>query len=235
MGMTDDLSEGWEAAAEPFIAARSPIGAALVRSWAQANLPRGAAIVDIGCGSGVPIAEALLTEGFALFAIDAAPTLLAAFRRRFPDVPTACEAAQHSAFFHRRFDAAIAIGLLFLLSAEDQARLIARIATALEPGGRFLFSAPREPCEWPDLLTGRLSRSLGEDIYARLLQGAGLRLLGSQVDEGGNHYFDGSRHKPPQLGPRRGVTNPPAPAKGSQHDPDHARDRRRARPVARGI
>jgi SAM-dependent methyltransferase len=188
--MAHDVSEGWEAAAAPFMAARSPVGAALVRSWALTNLPPGATIVDIGCGSGVPIAEALVAEGFALFAIDAAPTLLAAFRRRFPEVPTACEAAQHSAFFGRRFDAAIAIGLLFLLAEADQAQLIARVATALEPGGRFLFSAPREPCEWPDLLTGRLSRSLGEDIYARLLQGAGLRLLGSQVDEGGNHYFD---------------------------------------------
>ena len=188
-----DLSEGWEAAAEPFMAARSAIGAGMVRSWAGANLPPGATIIDIGCGSGVPIAQALIDGGFSLSAIDASPTLIAAFSRRFPQVPSACEPAQHSRFFHRRFDAAIAIGLIFLLSAEDQAELIRRVAAALVPGGRFLFSAPRQPCQWPDLLTGRPSLSLGEPEYTRLLQAAGLRLMACHGDEGGNDYLDAIR------------------------------------------
>lgn len=191
--MSIDRSEGWDDIAERFMAVRSDIGASLVRSWARENLPESGSVIDIGCGSGVPIARALMKEGFAVFGIDASPALIAAFRRRFPDAPSACEAAQHSDFFHRSFDAAVAVGLLFLLSEEDQRSVIARVGRSLRPGGRFLFSAPRESCEWADMLTGRRSRSLGEAAYARLLDASGLRLLGCRMDEGGNNYFDADR------------------------------------------
>jgi 2-polyprenyl-3-methyl-5-hydroxy-6-metoxy-1,4-benzoquinol methylase len=154
-------------------------------------------ILDIGCGSGVPIAQALVDAGFTVCGIDASPSLIGAFRKRFPDMPAACEAAQDSAFFGRTFDAAIAIGLLFLLSPDDQRLVIQRIADALKPGGRLLFSAPREACEWQDLLTGRRSQSLGEAGYARLLAAAGLRLVGGRADAGGNHYFDAAKAPQP--------------------------------------
>lgn len=93
--MTLDPSAGWEAVAERFMALRSSAGAALVRSWARAHLPAGAAI-DLGCGSGVPIARGLADDGFPIWGIDASPTLLAAFRRHLPGRPAACEAAQDS-------------------------------------------------------------------------------------------------------------------------------------------
>ena len=77
--------------------------------------------------------------------------------------------------------------------------MIDRVARALEPGGRFLFSAPRQACEWVDTLTARTSRSLGQAEYRRLLDLAGLRLSGHFVDEGDNDYFDAVA---PSLGER---------------------------------
>jgi SAM-dependent methyltransferase len=105
----------------------------------------------------------------------------------------ACEAAQDSAFFHRTFAGVISIGLLFLLEAEDQRKIMHKVGGALKPGGRFLFSAPHEACEWEDLLTGRRSRSLGRQDYERYLEAAGLRLMRCSSDEGGNNYFDAAR------------------------------------------
>lgn len=197
--MNHDRSEGWDDVADAFVAARSATGAALVRDWAQAELPPHAAVVDIGCGSGVPITQVLVEQGLDVFAIDASPALLAHFRQRFSRVPSACEAAQDSAFFGRRFDAAVAVGLIFLLSEADQARLIARVGTALRPGGRFLFTAPSQACAWPDLLTGRPSRSLGLPAYQQLLRPHGLRLLGCERDEGNNHYYDAIRESATPL------------------------------------
>lgn len=149
--------------------------------------------MDVGCGSGVPITQALIEGDFYVAGIDASPTLVAAFHRRFPAAPVRCEAAQDSAFFGRRFDGAVCVGLLFLLSEVDQRLVVRRMADALVPGGRLLFSAPREPCEWHDRLTGRRSQSLGVDAYAQLLAACGLELLGSHYDEGENHYFDAVR------------------------------------------
>lgn len=187
----DDPSNGYEAAAEEFMArrGRSQIGVSTVRDWTR-SLPPGASILDLGCGDGRPIAEVLLGDGFELYGVDASPTLTAAFRRRFPDAHVACEPVEESPFFRRTFEGVIAIGLLFLLPADVQCDLIRRVARALSPGGRFLFTAPAEACEWTDVLTGRRSRSLGLAEYRAILEDAGLELAGEHLDEGDNHYYD---------------------------------------------
>lgn len=185
-----DASHGWEQVADAFIAARdrSAIGVDVVRAWAR-DLPRGATILDLGCGTGVPIAQALIEDGFNVYGVDASPTLLAEFQRRLPQMRAACEPVETSAFFGRRFDGVVAVGLVFLLPADVQRSLIFRVASALDPGGRFLFTAPAQACAWADLMTGRESRSLGADAYVGLLAEAGLALAGNATDEGGNYYF----------------------------------------------
>ncbi len=190
--MTDDASGRWEAAAMEFAAARSDIGADVVRRWAR-TLRAGGDVVDIGCGSGVPISVVLSNEGLAVWGIDASPTLLSMFRGRLPHAPAACEAVQQSTFFGRKFDGAVAVGLIFLLSENDQRKLIENVAQALNPGARFLFSAPRSPCEWRDLQTGQISRSLGESRYRQLLANAGMQVANTHIDTGGNDYLEARR------------------------------------------
>jgi SAM-dependent methyltransferase len=189
----EDPANGWEAVAGRLIAERdASIGVATVRAWAR-RLPERASVLDLGCGSGVPISQALIDDGFAVYGVDAAPTLVAAFRSRFPGAPVACEPVETSRFFDRTFEGVVAIGLIFLLSADVQRALIRRVATALRPGGRLLFTAPAERCTWADLLTGRESCSLGAATYGDLLLDAGFTLVGEDVDEGGNHYYDAVR------------------------------------------
>lgn len=184
-----DGANGYDMAAELFMARRSRIGAETVRRWAR-TLPRGAAVLDLGCGHGVPVSEVLIEEGLALYAVDASRRLVEEFRRRFPGVPVACEHVEDSDFFRRTFDGAVAVGLMFLLPEDTQRGLIKRIAGLLHPGGRFLFTAPELPCMWTDVLTGRPSRSLGREEYEAIAAGAGLILAGTARDEGENHYFD---------------------------------------------
>jgi hypothetical protein len=78
---------------------------------------------------------------------------------------------------------------LFLLEPAAQALVIEKVGRALEPGGRFLFTAPREPVEWLDGMTDRPSRSLGAETYERLLRDAGLTWVAEALDEGENHYY----------------------------------------------
>ena len=192
--MPEDRSNGWEAVAEEFMRLRSTTGLATVRKWA-ASLPRGGSVLDVGAGSGEPLTAALIEEGLDASAVDASPTMVAAFRRRFPGVEVACEPAERSRFFDRTFDGALAIGLVFLLPAKSQREVIRRMAAALKPGGRLLFSAPRQVCVWEDLLTGQPSSSLGADEYRRIIAGSGLHLIGEHVDEGETHYYE-ARKRP---------------------------------------
>ena len=166
-----DRSNGYEGVAVEFLAGRgrapsTAIGASAVRDWAR-TLPPGATVIDLGCGSGLPITKVLVKEGLNVYAIDASPSLVQAFRHNLPEVPVACESVEDSLFFGRMFDAAVAWGLIFLLSAEEQRRLIQRIATLLVPGGRLLFTSCAEPLVWNDAMTGLESRSLGAVEYRR--------------------------------------------------------------------
>src|ERR1041384_1645567 len=79
---------------------------------------------------------------------------------------------------------------MFLLSPEDQRRLIERISGILVPGGRLLFTSPAEPIVWNDAMTGLESRSLGAAEYRRHMSAVGLSVASEYEDEGQNHYFD---------------------------------------------
>ncbi len=78
--------------------------------------------------------------------------------------------------------------------------MIRKVAAALVPGGRFLFTAPRQVCQWQDSLTGRPSCSLGSDVYRRMLETSGLLLVDETDDEGENHYY--FSEKPGPAAPR---------------------------------
>lgn len=186
-----DLSNGYEALAEEFISRRqqSTIGASTVARW-SATLAPGSTIIDLAAGPGVPITNTLVAAGHDVYAVDASASMVRAFRARFPQVPVACEAIQESTFFNRTFDGAVAWGVLFLLRAELQALVIQRVARALKPAGRFLFTAPWQTGSWTDLLTRRESVSLGRNEYLRILSSAGFTLVNEFDDEGENHYYD---------------------------------------------
>jgi 2-polyprenyl-3-methyl-5-hydroxy-6-metoxy-1,4-benzoquinol methylase len=193
-----DRSSGYEGVAAEFLSRRGSgrfttgVGVGAVRKWARA-LPRGAAVIDVGCGPGVPITEVLVAEGLNVFGVDAAPSLVEAFRRNLPKTPVVCEAVQDSRFFDRTFDGVLAWGLMFLLSTEDQRHLILRFADMLVPGGRLLFTSPAKPVVWNDVMTELESRSLGAEEYRRLLSEVGFSLSDGYEDEGQNHYFDAVR------------------------------------------
>ena len=196
-----DRSNGYEAVAAEFLARRGSgrstgVGVVEVRKWAR-TLPRGATVIDLGCGPGFPLSEVLVAEGSNVFAVDAAPSFVQAFRRSLPNVPVACEAVQDSKFFDRTFDGVLAWGLLFLLPPDDQCRLIQRIAGILVPGGRLLFTSPATPCVWNDAMTGLESRSLGAAEYRTRLSEAGLFITAEYDDEGDNHYFDVTKTNQP--------------------------------------
>jgi len=191
-----DLSNGYESVSEEFLARRGnsktrsiAIGVKEVRKWAK-TLRRGSSVIDLGCGPGFPITVVLVEEGLQVFGVDAAPSFVAAFQRNLPGTPIVCESVLESRFFERTFDAVLSIGLMFLLKAEEQHRLIRRFADILVPGGRLLFTSTAKPVVWNDAMTGFESISLGAEQYRKLLEAAGISVAEEYEDVGENHYFD---------------------------------------------
>jgi SAM-dependent methyltransferase len=196
-----DRSNGYEAVSEEFLARRGnsrtrsiAIGVKEVRKWAK-TLPRGSSVIDLGCGPGFPITVVLVEEGLQVFGVDAAPSFVAAFQRNLPGTPVVCESVLESRCFDRTFDAVLSIGMMFLLKAEEQHRLIRRFAEILAPGGRLLFTSSAKPAVWNDVMTGVESVSLGAEEYKKLLGTAGISVVEEYEDVGENHYFDAFRGK----------------------------------------
>ena len=193
MAAERDKSNGYEAIAPLYISGRgrsdSGIGVPVVAEWAE-TLPAGVDVLDLGCGTGMPVSQVLIKRGFHLYGVDASPTMVATFRSRFPTVPVECAAVEESGFFGRSFDAVIAWGLFFLLTEETQRSLIAKVARVLPSGGRFLFTSPPKNISWLDAMTGQKSVSLGYEAYRKAIEAEGMSLLGTHVDVGENFYYD---------------------------------------------
>jgi hypothetical protein len=115
--------------------------------------------------------------------------MTAEFRVNFPTAPVQCAAVEDSDFFGRTFDGVVAWGLFFLLSAEIQRKLIAKVSAVLPSGGRLLFTAPSQPCSWLDAMTEKTSVSLGHDAYRLALDAEGMSLVETYVDEGQNYHY----------------------------------------------
>src|SRR5437762_3280369 len=113
-----DKSNGYEDIATIFIKGRGQavngIGASSVRGWAQTLQP-GSVVLDLGCGTGIPVSKILIDAGMIVYGVDASPTIAKAFHQNFPSMPIACETMEESLFFDRKFDGIIASGLIFLI------------------------------------------------------------------------------------------------------------------------
>lgn len=188
-----DKSNGYERIATIYIDGRGRategIGSSTVRNWVKILTPH-SYVLDIGCGTGMPISRIFIEAGMNIYALDASPTMVKTFKKNFPTIPVACEAVEDSLFFNRKFDVIIAWGLLFLLPKEIQPIVIQKAANALRTGGRFLFTSPPQPIEWNDAMTDQHSESLGAEKYRKLLSLSGLALIAEFEDEGENHYYE---------------------------------------------
>jgi SAM-dependent methyltransferase len=187
-----DKSNGYEQIAPIFIQGRGKaengIGSSSVRKW-SGTLRSHSEVLDLGCGTGIPMSKILMEAGMVVYGIDASPSMVNAFRQNFPNAKVACEAAEDSLFFSRTFDAIFSWGLLFLLPVGVQEKVLKKAANALHPGGIFLFTAPPLPIQWKDAMTEQHSVSLGEKRYKQLLLESGLSVIEEFEDEGENHYY----------------------------------------------
>lgn len=103
-----------------------------------AALPPGGEILDLGCGSGRPIAAWLIDRGFRVTGVDASPGLVNLCRAAFPAHDWRL-ADMRGLDLGRRFDGVLAWFSSFHLPAEDQEGMAAVYARHTRRGGRVMF------------------------------------------------------------------------------------------------
>jgi SAM-dependent methyltransferase len=136
------VAAGYDQVAERYLAwsPGRPSGARhRVLERADATIPRGADVLELGCGAGVPM-TATLARGRQVTGVDISATQIALARANVPGARftradlTELERPAASA------DAVVAFYALTHVPREALAPLLARIRTWLRPGGTFLAS-----------------------------------------------------------------------------------------------
>jgi cyclopropane fatty-acyl-phospholipid synthase-like methyltransferase len=90
----------------------------------SALLPGGAPVLDLGCGSGEPIAKYFIEQGFAVTGIDSSATMISMCRKRFP-AQEWWVADMQTLSLGKKFAGIIAWNSFFHLSYEDQRGMFA--------------------------------------------------------------------------------------------------------------
>jgi SAM-dependent methyltransferase len=144
----------------------------------SALLSEGASILDIGCGSGEPIARHLIDQGFAVDGVDTSPTLIALCRRRFPQRSWHV-ADMRALALERTFDGLLAWDSFFHLGHDDQRRMFPIFKRHASPGGALMFTSGASHGEAIGSYRGEplYHASLAADEYRTLLKAAGFRVV----------------------------------------------------------
>lgn len=96
-------------------------------------------ILDLGCGTGRPMAEYVLARGHAVTGVDQSSRLLGKARARFP-FATWIESRIEDFDNQTRFAGVLCWDALFHLERAKHPELLSRMASFLEPGGRLAIT-----------------------------------------------------------------------------------------------
>ena len=188
-----DIVDLYDRRAFDWVVDRGAVPTGRDRLWLDrfaATLQPGDAVLDVGCGSGRPMAADLIERGFAVTGVDSSARLVA---HATGDVPAGrfLQADMRTLDLGRTFAGVLAWHSLFHLSPEDQRRTVPRLLAHCAPRATVMFtSGPAlgsRVGDWRDepLYHGSLNP---EDYDASLLS-AGFRVESGIWAEGGQAWL----------------------------------------------
>lgn len=149
------------------------------------RLPRGASVLDLGCGAGVPT-TATLAEHFRVTGVDISPRQIELARQNVPQGTFVHADMASLDFPPANFDAVVAFYSLFCLPRAELFPLVQKIASWLKPKGLFVAALGAQEVEElfsPDWLGVPMYWSLFEsETNLRLIREAGFQILSAQEE-----------------------------------------------------
>ncbi|MBD0695793.1 methyltransferase type 11 [Streptomyces sp. CBMA123] len=112
-------------------------------SWIEellGRLPEAGTVLDVGCGTGVPVVRSLAAAGHRVTGVDISDVQVQRARELVPEAEFIRADATTLAFPSGTFDAVICLYALIHIPVEEQPALLKRIASWLRPGGWFLVT-----------------------------------------------------------------------------------------------
>jgi ubiquinone/menaquinone biosynthesis C-methylase UbiE len=104
------------------------------------RLLRGASVLDLGCGTGVPTARVMADQGHRVRGVDTSSKMLDLARKQVPEAMFTKQDMRDAAFPPDEFDAVVAYFSLMMLSRPDISFILGRARTWLKPDGLLSVS-----------------------------------------------------------------------------------------------
>lgn len=151
------------------------------RRWLEqfcALIPPGASVLDIGCGSGEPIAKYLHEHGCLVTGLDSSAAMIAMFQARLPGQP-ALVSDMRTLSLEQEFQGILAWDSFFHLSHEDQRRMFPIFRAHAAPRAALIFTSGTEHGEAIGRFAGQplYHASLDSAEYRRLLEDQGFTVV----------------------------------------------------------
>lgn len=148
------------------------------------SIPQNGSILDLGCGTGEPIAQFFIEKGFKITGVDGSKKMIELCKKRFPN-ETWIIADMREINFRERFDAILAWHSFFHLQHEEQRRMFKIFESHIKPGGLLAFTSGTEHGEvWSDNGGEELYHaSLSTNEYMSLLKAASFKVLLHRISD----------------------------------------------------
>lgn len=124
-------------------------------------LKEGSTILDLGCGTGHPMATRLTAQGHRVVGVDGSEAMLAMAKARLPERRW-IHALIEEVDFEETFDAVVCWDSLFHLHRSQHEAVIRKIHRWLVPGGRLMISSGGLVENHPDGFTDTM---FGQEFY----------------------------------------------------------------------
>jgi cyclopropane fatty-acyl-phospholipid synthase-like methyltransferase len=145
----------------------------------------GSHILDVGCGSGFPIASYLIERGFNVTGVDSSKELLKIAENKCPAMKTTL-ADIRVVNIEQQFDAIIEWWCLTHIPKKDHGEMITKFSQWLKVGGILEFTTGDTDYHEKDsnMLNQELNfYSLHPDVYEKHLKQSGFKLLLKESDQ----------------------------------------------------
>lgn len=141
-------------------------------------------VLDIGCGSGEPIARAFAQRGYRVTGIDSSQSLVALCRARMPE-QTWHVADMRNLSMGQTFDGLIAWDSFFHLTADDQRAMFPIFRAHAAPGAALMFTSGPANGESIGTFGGEplYHASLAPEEYRILLRSSGFEVVDFKLED----------------------------------------------------
>ncbi len=146
-------------------------------------IPEHAQILDLGCGSGKPVAAYLIEQGHAVVGVDSSEGMIEMAKHNFPEQHW-IQADMRQLDLGQKFQGILAWDSFFHLTQDDQRKMFAQFSKLAETGAALMFtSGPSHGETLGDLFGDVLYHaSLSQDEYRQLLKDHGFEVV-KKVEE----------------------------------------------------